>query len=93
MKKYKVSLRKETTKVMPIEKRIVFNKQEKELISHYAELEFANPEDMVRRALQLLKEEVDRQTQLAQSAELYAELYDQDEEAKMWTNSAMQDWD
>ncbi len=78
---------------MPIEKVIKLDQQEEEFINHYAELGFANPDEMIKKGLSLLREELDRYAQLTQSASLYAELYDQDEELKEWTESATQDWD
>ena len=78
---------------MQIEKLIKLDKHEEEFINHYAELGFENPDEMVKKGLQLLKEELERHAQLTQSADLYAELYDQDEELKDWTASATQDWD
>lgn len=78
---------------MPKEKRIRLDQQEEEFINHYAEFGFANPDEMIKKGLQLLKEELDRHAQLTQSADLYAELYDQDDELKEWTESATQDWD
>ena len=78
---------------MQIEKIIRLDQQEEEFINHYADLGFANSDEMIKKGLQLLKEELDRHTQLTQSADLYAELYDQDEELKEWTASATQDWD
>ena len=78
---------------MLIEKLIKLDQQEEEFINHYAELGFANPDEMIKKGLQLLKEEVDRYAHLTQSADIYAELYDQDEELKEWTESATQDWD
>lgn len=78
---------------MQIEKLIKLDQQEEEFIKHYAELGFANPDEMIKKGLKLLKEELDRHAQLTQSADLYAELYDQDEELKDWAESATQDWD
>lgn len=78
---------------MRIEKIIKLDQQEEEFINHYAALGFSNPDEMIKRGLQLLKEELDRHDQIKQSADLYAELYDQDEGLKEWTESATQDWD
>lgn len=46
---------------------------------------------MVRLALQRFKEELELQN-LKKSADLYAELYEQDEELQGLTGSALQDW-
>jgi hypothetical protein len=78
---------------MPKETIIRLDQQEEEFVNHYAELGFTNPEQMIKRGLQLLKEEVVRHVQLSKSADLYAELYDQDEDSKEWTESATKDWD
>ena len=46
---------------------------------------------MVRTALLRFKEELERE-KLARSADLYAELYDKDEESRELTESALQGW-
>ncbi len=48
---------------------------------------------MIKKRIAAFKEELDRHAQLTQSADLYAELYDQDQGLKEWTESATQDWD
>ncbi|MGB3585719.1 MAG: hypothetical protein WBA23_04215 [Tunicatimonas sp.] len=78
---------------MAREKLIKLEQQEQEFVNHYAELGFANPDEMIKKGLHLLKEELNYHAQLAQSADLYAELYDEDEKLKEWTESATQDWD
>ncbi len=46
---------------------------------------------MVALALQLLQQELEKRQRikLEESAELYAGLYDEDEETKSWTNAAL----
>lgn len=78
---------------MAKEKLIKLEQQEQEFVNHYAELGFANPDEMIKKGLHLLKEELDHHAQLTQSADLYAELYGEDEELKEWTESATHDWD
>jgi hypothetical protein len=47
--------------------------------------------DVVRTALDLLSSELARQ-RLRESADLYAEIYDEDSETQEWTNAALSEW-
>ena len=52
---------------------------------------FKDKSEMVRAAIDYLSNEV-KQRQLRESANLYAEVYENDEETKEWTNSTLSEW-
>ncbi len=79
---------------MIIEKNIKIEQSQAELLNDYAKSGFSSQNELVAFALQLLQKELEKQqrVKLEESALLYASLYDEDEEAKYWTNSALDDW-
>ena len=52
---------------------------------------FKDKSAMVRAALEQLKEQLELQ-HLKESAELYAEVYDEDPELEEWTEAAIEEW-
>ena len=62
-----------------------------EFLSHYQQFGFKDKSAMVQAALQRLKEEFELQ-QLKQSADWYAELYEQEPELQDLTERAMAGW-
>ncbi len=58
---------------------------------HHQAYGFKDRSSMVRIALQQFREELELQS-LKQSANLYAELYEQDEELHELTQTAIEDW-
>ncbi len=62
-----------------------------EFLSHYQQFGFKDKSSMVQAALQRLKEEFELQ-QLKQSADWYAELYEQEPELQELTETAMAGW-
>jgi hypothetical protein len=60
-------------------------------LSSYKEYGFKDKSSMIREALNLLKKECELQ-KLRQSAELYAEIYEEDSELRELTDSAVQGW-
>lgn len=62
-----------------------------EFLNNYKEYGFKDKSDMVREALNRLKEELESR-KLRESADLYAETYMQDSDLKALTESAAQDW-
>ena len=76
-----------------IEQKIMISDTEAQFIKNYAEHGFQNVSELISRALGLLKKEIEKQKQLLLSANLYAEIYDEDEELQEWTNSAIEDWE
>jgi hypothetical protein len=78
---------------MTTERKIRIQEEEAEFIENYAEYGFHNSDEMISRALELLKQELDMIKELELSADLYAEMYESDEETKEWTEASTQDWD
>ena len=62
-----------------------------EFLGDYQTYGFKDRSSMVRIALQRFREELELQS-LKQSANLYAEIYEQDEELHELTETAIQDW-
>lgn len=60
-------------------------------LNRHKEYGFKDKSSMIREALDLLKKEKECQ-KLRESADLYAEVYDEDPELKKLTASAMQGW-
>jgi len=71
--------------------KISFDEDQIRFINKYQELGFKDKSSLVRTAIEeyvkLLQKE-----ELAQSANLYAEIYREDSELQELTNSALQDW-
>ncbi len=70
-----------------------FSCQEKQLefLSNYKEYGFKDKSALVRESLDLLREKLEAQ-KLRESADLYAEVYRDDSELKILTDSAAQGW-
>jgi hypothetical protein len=62
-----------------------------EFIEQYKQYGFKDKSDVVRAALDHLFSELTRQ-RLKESASLYAELYEEDDETKEWTDAALSEW-
>ena len=62
-----------------------------EFLSNYKEYGFKDKSAMVRASLNLLCEKLEAQ-KLRESADLYAEIYSDDSELKILTDSAGQGW-
>jgi Arc/MetJ-type ribon-helix-helix transcriptional regulator len=52
---------------------------------------FKDKSDLVRAAIDRLSKELTRQ-RMRESADLYAEVYDEDDETKEWTDAALSEW-
>jgi len=78
---------------MTVERKIRIEEDQLEFIENYAKYGFHNSDEMIIRALELLKQELELVKELETSADLYTEIYDSDEETKEWTESSMKDWD
>jgi hypothetical protein len=76
-----------------IEQKIQIQETEAQFIENYAEHGFHSMSELISRALELLKRELEKQNALIQSADLYAEVYEEDEDLQDWTNSAIEDWE
>jgi len=53
---------------------------------------FKDKSEAVRRALDHLRDEIEEQRSLQESAALYAEAYEEDAELRTLTDSALADW-
>jgi hypothetical protein len=62
-----------------------------EFLNHYKQYGFKDKSSMVQAALLQLKEEVERQS-LKQSADLYAEVYEEEAELQELAESAAAGW-
>ncbi|MDJ0755698.1 MAG: hypothetical protein QNJ45_19385 [Ardenticatenaceae bacterium] len=62
-----------------------------QFVNTYKDLGFKDKSSLVRAALEQFKEEVELRV-LKESAALYAEIYDTDDEAKEWVEDSIQDW-
>ncbi|QQS28663.1 MAG: hypothetical protein IPM47_17715 [Sphingobacteriales bacterium] len=78
---------------MTIERKIKIEEEQIKFIENYSDYGFHNMDEMIVRALELLKQQLEMEIVLAQSADLYADMYEADEETKDWTASAIKDWE
>jgi Arc/MetJ-type ribon-helix-helix transcriptional regulator len=62
-----------------------------EFIKQYSRFGFKDKSSLVRAALEELRKKLEYQS-LKESAELYAEIYQKDNELQKLTNSALLDW-
>ncbi len=62
-----------------------------DFLNNYRAYGFKDKSDMMRRALTDLREKLERQ-RLVASAELYAELYEEDAELQELTSAALAEW-
>jgi len=52
---------------------------------------FRDRSEVVRTALSRLKDDLEKQA-LQESARLYAELYEKDQESRLWVSEALREW-
>lgn len=71
--------------------KISFNEDQINFLSMYRELGFKDKSSLVRTAMQEFIKSVEKQ-QLAKSAKLYAEVYEEDLELRDLTEIAIGDW-
>ena len=62
-----------------------------QFLSNREQYGFKDKSEVVRTALDHLQEELIQQ-RLIDSAELYAEIYENDSETQEWTEAALSDW-
>ena len=70
---------------------INFEENQVEFINKYSELGFKDKSSLVRKAIDEFRKSLEEKN-LINSANLYAEIYKQDEELKDLTNSSIEDW-
>lgn len=71
--------------------KISFNKNHINFLNKYQELGFKDKSSLVRSAIDEFIKLVERQ-KLVKSAKLYSEIYNEDEELRELSNSAVADW-
>lgn len=74
-----------------IQVKLTLEEEQVDFLRNYQRFGFSSRSAMVRAALRRLAEEL-RQQRLAESAELYAEIYQEDKELQELTASAIDGW-
>ena len=79
---------------MKLSANFAVSKEEINLLQNHSLLGFESVDELFSYALSLLRMEIEerKKQQIIDSATLYAELYQDDEEANEWINSSNQDW-
>lgn len=62
-----------------------------EFLGRHREYGFRDRSELVRKALEFFQREIE-QRELEESASLYAQLYEKDDEAKQWVAGSPKDW-
>lgn len=70
---------------------IRYSTRKREHITQFKEFGFENEIDLVLYAFDLLEKELKKRKDLLLSAQLYAEIYEEDEELQFLTESALND--
>jgi len=65
--------------------------EQAKFIENYKDYGFKDKSELVRKAINLLQEELEEKS-LRESAELYAEIYEQEEELRELTQAAIEGW-
>ena len=66
-----------------VQSKITLTEELSDFLSFHKEFGYKNRSDMIREALEAMKQKLDEE-KLNNSANLYSELYDDDDEAKEW---------
>ena len=61
--------------------------------SIHADFGFSDAGELLSKAIHLLKNEVEQEQKLEESALLYAEIYEEDSEAQEWVEASVKDWE
>jgi hypothetical protein len=77
---------------MKVETKVNIEIEYFKLIEEYKSYGFHDIDEMMNKAMKLLKQELELEKKIENSATLYAEIYRNDEEVKDWTLSSMVDW-
>lgn len=80
---------------MPIEKTIALPEKQARFVEDFAAYGFHShsSNELITKALDLFQENLAEYEALEASAQLYAEVYEAEEEMQQWTDSATQDWE
>lgn len=71
--------------------KISFEENQIEFINKYLELGFKDKSSLVRKAINEFRRSLEKM-KLVKSANLYTEIYEQDEDLKDLTNSSLEGW-
>ncbi|GMR25467.1 MAG: hypothetical protein BMS9Abin39_0767 [Ignavibacteria bacterium] len=74
-----------------LQSKISFEEKQLNFINKFGEMGFKDKSSLVRTAIDEFIKKIERK-KLAESAELYAELYETDDELNDLTNSAIDGW-
>lgn len=64
-----------------------------EFLKRHADFGFSNASELLSKAIHLLKNEVEEEQKLEESAVLYAEIYEEDNEVQEWVEASIKDWE
>ena len=78
---------------MIIAQNIKINRRQVEFLRKYRDFGFNDENELITQALKLLQKKIEKNKELKASADLYAELYEQDKETQLLTESAINDWE
>ena len=78
---------------MLVETTVKLKEVDVEFIKRHADFGFSNEDDLLSKAIHLLKSEVQHEQKLEESAVLYAEMYDEDSETQEWVEASVKDWE
>ena len=78
---------------MTVERKVRIEENQNVFIQNFADFGFQNVDEMIGRALELLREELAFYERLELSAELYAEVYATDLETQEWTEASTLDFE
>lgn len=74
-----------------IQTKVSLSEEHADFLKKHKKFGYRNRSDLVREALSRLQKELEQQ-KLAASADLYAELYEEDEELEALTEAALEGW-
>ncbi len=78
---------------MIIAQNIKINRRQVEFLRKYRDFGFNDENELITQALKLFQKKIEKNKELKASADLYAELYEQDNETQLLTESAINDWE
>ena len=78
---------------MIVETKISIDNNQVKFLKNHASYGFKSPDDLVSNALELLQQKLEKEQKLAESAALYAEVFEEDEELQEWVEDSITDWE
>jgi hypothetical protein len=77
---------------MYTEQKIKIDENQIKFIKNYKNYGFRSEDELVNYAIEFFKNNFDVQKELEISADLYAQLYQNDAESREWIDSSLNDW-